>query len=251
VTAVRILVAEDMGIATDMARAELTQAMPCEPVLVADPVTALDRLRRERFDVAVVDMLFQAHSDEFERRRRDGKVRLTDARLHLSGLALLQAAGTAGTPAVLWTSGEPNRRLHMMFAHEQLGCRGMCPKDVKGKLAAAVQAVVAGREYIDPILRMHLPPRCAPSLRETFFSSGSRRAMWRAMALGLHDHARIGRAVGVVGGTVRRSVEEMRSKLVAFDPGCSREGPPTAELVRYASQNWEFFLDDTVREVYP
>jgi hypothetical protein len=98
---------------------------------------------------------------------------------------------------------------------------------------------------------MHLPTRSTPTLRETFFFAESRRAMWRAMALGLHDHARIGRAVGITAGRVRRNVEEMRSKLVAFDPGCSDQGPPTAELVRYASQNWEFFLDDTVRKVYP
>src|SRR5947207_489862 len=100
----RILVVEDMDMTAGMAQAELTQAMTCEPVVVADPVTALDRLQRERFDAAVLDMLFLGHSDEFQRRRRDGEVRLTDARLHLSGLALLQAAMTAGTPAVLWTS---------------------------------------------------------------------------------------------------------------------------------------------------
>ena len=247
----RILVVEDMGIAADMAHNELTQAMSCESVVVADPVAALDRMRHDHFDAAVIDMLFQAHSDEFERRRRNGEVRLTDARLHLSGLALLQAAGMARTPTVLWTSGEPNRRLHLMFAHEQFRCRGMCPKEVRGTLATAVQAVIAGREHIDPLLRMHLPTRSTPTLRETFFSAESRRAMWRAMALGLHDHARIGRAVGITAGRVRRNVEEMRRKLVAFDPGCSDQGPPTAELVRYASQNWEFFLDDTVRKVYP
>ncbi|MFV2022265.1 hypothetical protein [Micromonospora sp. LOL_023] len=247
----RILVVEDMGIAGAMADSELTQVTPCEPVVVFDPVAALDRLRSESFDAAVIDMLFLAQSDDFERRRRDGRVRLTDTRLHVSGLAPLRAASAAGIPAVLWSSGEPNRRLHMIFAHEELGCRSMCPKDVRGKLATAVQDVVAGREHIDPILRMHLPPKSAPTLRETFFSSGSRRAIWRAMALGLHDHARIGRAVGVTSGTVRRSVEEMRSKLVAFDPGCSDAGPPTAQLVSYASRNWEFFLDDTVREVYP
>lgn len=241
---------EDSMIA-DMARAELTQTLAFEPLVISDPVAALDHLRRERFDAAVVDMLFQAHSDEFESRRRDGEVRLTDARLHLSGLALLRAAQSAGTPTVLWTCGEANRRLHIMFAHERLDCRAMCLKYLRGGLTAAVQAVLSGSGYIDPLLRMHLPPRTAPSLRETFFASSSRRAIWRAMALGIHDHARIGRAVGISGGTVRRGVEEMRARLVAFDPGCSRDGPPTAELVRYASQNWEFFLDDTVREVYP
>ncbi len=246
-----ILLVEDEGFSAAMAATELTEAMPCTTTVVADPVEALVRLDRERFDTAVVDMLYLAHSEEFEKRRRQGLIRLTDARLHLSGLAVLQAARTAGATAVLWTNGEPNRRLHMMFAHEQLGCRAMCPKDAVGKLATAVQAAVHGRDSIDPMLRMHLPPKSSPSLRETFFYSETRRAVWRAMALGLHDHARISKAVGVAAGTVRRGVEDMRAKLVAFDPGCSLEGPPTPELVRYASQNWHFFLDDTVREIYP
>ncbi|MEU0884072.1 response regulator [Lentzea sp. NPDC005914] len=247
----RVLVVEDEGMSAAMAVTELTGAAPCEVVVVTDPIEAFVRLSRERFDVAVVDMLYQKHSDEFERRRRLGDVRLTDARLHLSGLAVLRAADEAGTKAVLWTNGEPNRRLHMMFALEELGCRTMCQKDAVGKLAVTVRAAAEGREHIDPVLRMHLPPRSSPSLRDTFLHSETRRASWRAMALGLHDHSRIAKAVGIASGTVRRRVEDMRSRLVAFDPGCSPEGPPTPELVRYASQNWQFFLDDTVREIYP
>ena len=123
-----ILLVEDEGFSAAMAATELTEAMPCTTTVVADPVEAPVRLDRERFDTAVVDMLYLAHSEEFEKRRRQGLIRLTDARLHLSGLAVLQAARTAGATAVLWTNGEPNRRLHMMFAHEQLGCRAMCPK---------------------------------------------------------------------------------------------------------------------------
>jgi DNA-binding NarL/FixJ family response regulator len=247
---VRVLILEDEGMSAAGASTELREAMPCETIVVADPGEALVRLGREHVDVAVADMLLQAHSEEFEQRRRRGQVRLTDAQLHLSGLAVLQAASAAGIPAVLWTNGEPNRRLHMMFAHEQLGCRALCPKDAPGKLATAVGAVLHDGEYIDPVLRMHLPPKYSPSLRETFFYSTTRLAVWRAMALGVHDHSRIAKLVGVTAGTIRRGVEDMRARLVAFDPGCSLDGPPTAELVRYASQNWQFFLDDTVRTIY-
>lgn len=137
---VHILLVEDEGMSAAMAVTELSEAMPCETTAVTDPVEAIVRLKRERFDVAVVDMLYQTHSEEFEKRRRQGLVRLTDARLHLSGLAVLQAASAAGTTAVLWTNGEPNRRLHMMFAHEQFGCRTMCPKDAVGKLLDYVRA---------------------------------------------------------------------------------------------------------------
>lgn len=248
----RILLVEDEGVAAQMAVTELTEAVPCELTVVSDPVEALVRLRREHFDVAVVDMLYQAHSVEFERRRRRGQVRLTDQRLHLSGLSVLRAAHHA-SPAVgtvLWTNGEPNRRLHMMFAHEQLGCRVMCPKDAVGKLPSAVRAVVEHREHIDPVLRMYFPPASSPSLADTFFTSSTRLAVWRAMALGVHEHAAIGKIVGVTAGTVRRGMDGIRARLVAFDPGCTLDGPPSAEVIRYAGQNWQFFLDDTVREFH-
>ncbi|MEU6156570.1 response regulator [Actinosynnema sp. NPDC047251] len=248
----RILIIEDEGMAAQMAVTELGGALPCEVTVVADPVEALVRLHRERFDVAVVDMLYQAHSVEFERRRRRGRVRLTDARLHLSGLAVLRAAHTASpaTRTVLWTNGEPNRRLHMMFAHEQLGCRVMCPKDAVGKLSTAVRAAVRDRELIDPVLGMYFPLPSSPTLGETFFTSSTRLAVWRAMALGVHEHTAIGKIAGVTAGTIRRGMDGLRARLVAFDPGCTLDGPPTAEVVRYASQNWQFFLDDTVREFH-
>ncbi|GLW91712.1 response regulator [Actinokineospora globicatena] len=245
----RVLLVEDEGVAAQMAVTELRDALPCEVTVVPDPVEALTRLHRERFDIAVVDMLYQAHSVEFERRRRLGSVRLTDLRLHLSGLAVLHAA-RAANPAVrtvLWTNGESNRRLHMLFAREQLGCRVMCPKDAVGKLAVAVGAAVDEQDHVDPVLRMYFPPANAPTLAETFFTSSTRLAVWRAMALGVHEHAAIGKIVGVTAGTVRRGMDAIRAKLVAFDPGCTEDGPPTAEVVRYASQNWQFFLDDTVR----
>ncbi|MFI9011382.1 response regulator [Actinosynnema sp. NPDC053489] len=248
----RVLLVEDEGVAAQAAVTELVGAMGCEVTVVPDPVEALVRLRREHFDVAVVDMLYQAHSVEFEQRRRRGGVRLTDQRLHLSGLAVLRAADEAAPPVrtVLWTNGEPNRRLHMVFAHEQLGCRVMCPKDAVGKLPAAVRAAVEGREHVDPLLRMYFPPASSPSLADTFFTSATRLAVWRAMALGVHEHAAIAKVVGVTAGTVRRGMDALRARLVAFDPGCTLDGPPSAEVVRYAGQNWQFFLDDTVREFH-
>ncbi|KOV90126.1 response regulator [Nocardia sp. NRRL S-836] len=251
-TKAKVLLVEDEGVAAQMAVTELHSVLSCEITVVPDPVEALTRLAHEPVDLAVVDMLYQAHSVEFEQRRRLGQVKLTDRRLHLSGLAVLHAARTANPAAktVLWTNGEPNRRLHMMFALEQLGCRVMCPKDAVGKLAAAVRAAVEEREHIDPLLRMYFPPPSAPTLAETFFTSSTRLAVWRAIALGVHEHAAIGAVVGVTAGTVRSGMDALRSRLVAFDPGCSPDGSPSAEVLRYASQNWQFFLDDTVREFH-
>jgi DNA-binding NarL/FixJ family response regulator len=251
VTVLRTLIVEDEGVAASAAAAELTESIGCDATVVADPARALTRLEREEYDLVVVDMLYREHSDDFERRRRDRDVTLTDVRLHLSGLAILQAARKADTAAVLWTNAEPNRRLHMAFARTHLHCRAMCPKESLGQLTAAARAALDSREHITPLLRMYLPPRSAPSMDEAFFYSSTKLAIWRAMALGLHDHKKIGNAAGVKADTVKKSVDEMRRNLVAYDPGCSEDGKPTMELARYASQNWQFFLDHTIREMYP
>jgi DNA-binding NarL/FixJ family response regulator len=253
VTGVRVLVVEDQGVAADMAVAELAKTMSCDVVIAAGPMEAIARLSAGAVDVAVIDMLFLSHSNEFESRRRRGQVRLTDAWLHLSGLAVLRAVQRLGlaTRTVLWSSGEPNRRLHMMFAYEALNCRVMCSKHAVANLPHAVRSALDGREYIDPVLDMHLRPAFSKSLRETILTSRTRLAVWRAMALGQHQHKAIAKLANVEPGTVRKGMDEMRSALLEFDPGCVADGSPSAELIRYASQNWEFFLDDTVREMYP
>lgn len=249
----RVLVVEDQGVAAAMATTELTSALHCEVSTTTDPLDAIDVLTADKYDVVVVDMLYLSRSHEFEARRRQGLARLTDQRLHLSGLAVLHAVGKRGldTRPLLWTSGEPNRRLHILFAYEQLGCRVLCSKTAIAQLAPAVQAAATGSEYVDPVLRMYFPPRFSTSLHETFLSSSTKLAVWRAMALGQLQHKTIARTAGVQPSTVKKGMDDMRARLLGFDPGYPADGSPSAELIRYASQNWEFFLDDTVREMFP
>jgi DNA-binding NarL/FixJ family response regulator len=254
---VRVLVVEDQGVAAEMAAAALADSMRCEVTVAVDPLEALSRMAVESFDAVVVDMLYLALSTEFEVRRRRGDVRLTDSRLHVSGLAVLHDVlqgvrrPATDTKAILWSSGEPNRRLHMTFAYEVLGCRVMCSKQAVGNLPQAVHAALADKEYIDPVLNMYFPPPFSKPLRKTILASSSKLAIWRAMALGLHQHKAIAKTANVDAATVRKGMDDMRSKLLEFDPGCAADGSPSAELIRYASQNWEFFLDDTVREMFP
>lgn len=250
---VRVLVVEDQGVAAEMAVAELTDTMKCDVTVAADPLEALSRLAVEPFSAVVVDMLYLPLSTEFEARRRMGLVRLTDPRLHVSGLAVLHAVRRLGldTRTILWSSGEPNRRLHMMFAYEVLDCRVMCSKHAVANLPQALRAALGGKEYIDPMLRMYFPPPFSKPLHKTILASSKKLAIWRAMALGQHQHKAIAKTANVESSTVRKGMDEMRSRLLQFDPGCVAEGSPSAELIRYASQNWEFFLDDTVREIFP
>ncbi|WIV57976.1 response regulator [Amycolatopsis nalaikhensis] len=250
---VRILIVEDLGVAADMAAQTLKQAGPYTVETAHAPGQAIEILAAGRFDVVVADMLFRPDSDEFETRRRRGLVTLDDDRLHLSGLAVLDAVSQRGvrTRPVLWSSGEANRRLHMIFAHEVLGCRVLCSKEAIADLPHAVASAISGQDYIHPVLEMYLTPGFAKPLRETLLASSSRLLVWRAMALGQHQHKMIAKTAGVQPNTIKKRMDEMRKVLLEFDPGCVADGSPSAELIRYASQNWEFFLDETVRARFP
>ena len=249
----RVLVVEDQGMAANIAVRELEKTDSCKVDVARDPLEAIARLSRDEYDVAVVDMLFREHAHDFEQRRRRGRVHLSDARLLLSGLAVLHAIKSRDfrTRPVLWTSGEPNRRLHLTFASEELRCRALCSKESVTDLHRAVQAAARGVAYIDPLLHLHLSSPLSRPLRETLLGSSTKLNVWRAMALGLHQHKDIAKVVGIESSTVRNGMEDMRNKLLELDPTSSIEGSPSSELIRYASQNWEFFLDDTVRVMFP
>lgn len=249
----RVLVVEDQEPAAKTAVDELRQALGCEVAVTRDPRRAIELLRTQDFDIAIIDMLFRACTEAFERRRRNKQVRLTDPALHLSGLAVLHAIRllpNAPRP-VIWTSGEPNRHLHLLFAYEELLARVFCSKEELGRLEEAVRHALAGEEYVDPRLAYYVPSERGRRLRETILSQPRRLGIWRTIALGQHRHWIIARTLGMSAKAVRTSMGEMRRRLLELDPGLNAGNNPSTEVIRYASQNWEFFLDDTVRRMFP
>jgi hypothetical protein len=46
-------------------------------------------------------------------------------------------------------------------------------------------------------------------------------------------------------------IPAMFDDLSMLDHGLRRSGSPMNDIISYASRNWEFFLDDTVRSLYP
>lgn len=60
----------------------------------------------------------------------------------------------------------------------------------------------------------------------------------------------IAKITGYSSQTVGNLIPEMLKDLLAFDPGIVEPGKPLGEIVRYASRNWEFFLDEAVRRHY-
>ena len=56
---------------------------------------------------------------------------------------------------------------------------------------------------------------------------------------------------GYSGRTVGNRIPEMYQDLLEFDTGLRESRSPLLEVVRYAAANWQFFLDDAVRVMYP
>jgi DNA-binding NarL/FixJ family response regulator len=247
---VRVLVVEDQGPSVKAAVDALTAEVGCDVVTAHDPRTGLELLVAEHFDVVVVDVLFRSVTEEFERRRRHGLVRLDDPVLHLSGLAVVHGAPDR-TRVLLWTSGDPNRHLHLLFAYEELGVRAFCSKEDLGELMVAVRHAHDGQTHVDPRLSYYVPNHHGRRLRETILSQPRKLALWRATALGQHQHSVLAKLTGMSAKAVRTSMGEMRARLLELDPGMSGDNAPTSDVVRFAGQNWEFFLDETVRSMFP
>jgi DNA-binding NarL/FixJ family response regulator len=155
---------------------------------------------------------------------------------------------------VLWTSGEANRRLHLLYAEEELKIRAYCSKSSgTGKadvLNAAILAAAAGRPYVDPVLSAYLPSSHSHPISQTIFRDEKHRAIWRAIALGAHSREEIAELTGHPRRTIGNLMPDLLVQLLTLDPGI-QAGKPLNEIVRYANRNWEFFLDDAVRARFP
>lgn len=225
-----------------------------EVEIARDPLEA--RKIAGPFDVVVVDLLFEHLSQEFDRRRLGREVRPTRDRMLITGLTAVNDFLARPDPSgiVLWTSGEANRRLHLLFAEEELKIRAYCSKSSgTGKadvLNAAIVAAAAGRPYADPVLSPYLPSSHGHAITKTILREEAHRAIWRAVALGAHSREEIADLTGQSRRTVGNLMRDLLDELLTLDPGI-QAGKPLNEVVRYANRNWEFFLDDAVRARFP
>jgi DNA-binding NarL/FixJ family response regulator len=253
----RVLLIEDHGPLAGLVSRELHQEYGCEVTYARDPLEARAAYHHANFDLAIVDLLYEHLNRDFDSRRAAGTASLTSKELLLSGLAAVRelAAEPAGTGVVIWTSGEASRRLHLLFAYEDLAARVFCSKSAgTGKLDILIEALRAAAEkrtYIDPVLNSYLPADGAPTISSTILHDPARRSVWRALAIGARTRSQVSEITGYTSRTVGNLIPEMFSDLSALDAGLRTSGSPMNEVISYASRNWEFFLDDTVRELYP
>lgn len=246
----RVLLVEDQGPSAQAAAGALVSELGCEVDVVHDPARGVAQLADREYDVVVVDVLFRSVTEEFDRRRLQRVVRLDDEVLHLSGLAVIDAARQCAVSPVVWSSGEPNRHLHLLFAQEELWAKVFCAKVELDALVTATKAAAEGEEYIDPDLSYYVPNVHGRPLRETILSQPRKLALWRATALGEHQHGALAKMTGMSAKAVRTSMGEMRARLAELDPGVGTDNAPSSDVVRFAGRNWEFFLDDTVRRYF-
>ena len=253
----RILLVEDhTQLANPMAR-ELEDEHGHTVAIAHDPIEARHLLkRRERFDVAIIDLLFGPLMESFDRQRAAHQIVLTRDELLITGLSAVvdfrRARPNGGV--VLWSSAEANRRLHLLFAYEELGVRAFCSKSSgTGKADVLNRAAIAaaeGREAIDPVIEAYLPPNGSPALRDTILRDQAKRAIWRALALHAYSRQEIRSITGYAEKTIANLIPAMRADLMTFDPGWRPAKQPLLDVSRYAGDNWQFFLDQALLEQY-
>jgi DNA-binding NarL/FixJ family response regulator len=156
---------------------------------------------------------------------------------------------------VVWTSGEANRRLHLLFAYEDLDVRVFCSKSSgTGRvdtLNAAIMAAAASKTWTDPVLNSYLPTGHARRLSQILFSEPPHSRIWRAISLGAHSRREIAQRTHYSTRTVGNCIPAMYHDLLELDQGMTGGRTPLPEVIRFAATNWEFLLDDAVRARYP
>ncbi|MFD7626485.1 hypothetical protein ACFV7Q_10630 [Streptomyces sp. NPDC059851] len=253
----RILLVEDSDLLAGAVGRELEREYGHVVTPVRDPLGLDGLLERERFDMAVVDLLYEHLNKDFDALRSSGKLGIRGNALLVSGLTAIRTLQNrpSPVPTVVWTSGEANRRLHLLYSYQDLGVRAYCSKSPgTGRLdvlEAAARQAVAGAPYVDPVLNPYLPSRKARSASRILLEDETKRAIWRAVALGARTRQEIGTLAGYAPRTVGRLIPEMYQDLTEFDIGLPESRTPFVDLVRYAAGNWQFFLDEAVRAAYP
>jgi DNA-binding NarL/FixJ family response regulator len=222
-----------------------------------DPLPIEAELARHRFDVAIIDLLYEHLNHEFNNRRLTGRVQVRGERLLITGLTAIHVLREQhpDVGVVVWTSGEANRRLHLLYSYEDLAMRSYCSKSPgtghADVLEQASRLAYDQRYFIDPVLNPYLPTGQVRRASDILLQDECKRAIWRAIAIGAHTRADIGRLTSYSARTIGNRIPEMYQDLQEFDPGIPKSKTPLIEVVRYVANNWQFFLDDAVRRTYP
>jgi DNA-binding NarL/FixJ family response regulator len=254
---VRLLLVEDHDMLARAVARELADVYGHDVSWVPSPAAMRQLLVRESFDVVVVDLLYDQLVRDFEPRRKSGSIDLTTDEFLVTGLTALHWLRLVSPRpgVVVWSSGEANRRLHLLFAYEDLKVRVFCSKSSgSGRvdtLQEAITAAAVGRSWVDHVLNCYLPARLARPLAGTLLQKEAHRSIWRAISAGAHSKSEIVSLTHYAESVVRKCIPRMYDELVELDEGMTKRGVSISELAAFGAANWQFFLDDAVRLRYP
>ena len=219
------------------------------------PEEASQLAQSEHFDVIVVDVLYRALSESYNKKRLLARGSLADLEpYNLSGLTVMGTAVQLPQPPalVIWTSGDSNRALHLVLAHQEFGVRCFCSKESPIEhIVTAIRNASTGQSFADVALRPFLPRRGLSSLGTLLFRDFKWRAVWRALAAGSTSHETTARMTHYDQQTIRKCMSPMAHELAVLDPNINPSRHQLNQLSSYAAYNWEFFLDRAVTELYP
>jgi DNA-binding NarL/FixJ family response regulator len=252
-----ILLIEDSDHLAGATSRELGQRYGHNVTWLRDPTSMEQEFSEQRFDVAIIDLLYEHLNLEFDARRLARKVQVRGEPLLITGLTAIRMLRDQypSVGIVVWTTGEANRRLHLLYSYQDLAMRNYCSKSPgTGHADMLEQTARMAHEhhpFVDPVLNPYLPADKTRWASQILLGDSCKRAIWRAIAVGAATRPEIARIARYAPRTIGNRIPEMYQDLLEFDAGLISSNTPLLEVVRYASRHWEFFLDDAVRVMYP
>ncbi|MEU2713164.1 hypothetical protein [Streptomyces sp. NPDC007205] len=250
----KVLLVEDHRQYADLIQEKLESKFGFDVTVATDPTAAHGHLHAHRYDVVVVDVLYRKLSESYNQQRERARSSLSQLRpFNISGLSTLrEVTRSPETAMVVWTSGDPNRTLHIVMAYQTFRVRAFCSKEsTYSDIATAISAAAERRPHVDVTLRPFLPRATLPPLGEILFKEVRWRAIWRALAAGSPEHEVTARMTNYEVQTVRKTMAPMAESLSALSPRLTSRRQPLNILSSYATFHWEFFLDRAVVEMFP
>lgn len=256
-SSLNILLIEDSDQLAGSTSRELSNEYGHRVTWIPDPTSMEQHLSRQLVDVAIIDLLYEHLNLEFDARKLARKVQVRGEPLLITGLTAIRVLREKypSVGIVVWTTGEANRRLHLLYSYQDLAMRSYCSKSPgTGHVDMLERAARTAREqgpFVDPVLNPYLPLDNTRWASRILLSDPCKRAIWRALALGAATRPEIARIARYAPRTIGNRIPEMYQDLLEFDTGLNSGNTPLLEVVRYATRHWEFFLDDAVRVMYP
>ena len=174
-------------------------------VQTSDHPSTLRKLQVQPWDLAFVDMLFEAMDDP-RIQRPPG-----------TGLDALEwiNVNSPNTKLALFTTPVDSRSIAITQAFQRFPIRGAVSKTHEGGLEACLVALLAGREYVDNVLRPYQDPRKGIAHSFTkILEVPSYRYILECLAKGINSWAVMAGKLGISAGSIENDLPKMQALAI-------------------------------------